>query len=81
LKFSYWGAAAGDDNNIVERGHESSSREGFALFIIDAQAQKYVARRMVPRRMQTERTTHDLSRESRAQHEPQHNQKVEFARE
>ena len=31
LKFSDGGAAAGDDDNIVKRGHESSSREDFAL--------------------------------------------------
>ena len=35
LEFSHWNATAGDDDNIVERGHESSSREGFARFIID----------------------------------------------
>ena len=36
LKFSHRRAAAGNDDNIVKRGHESSSREDFAVFIIDA---------------------------------------------
>ncbi len=44
LKFSDGGAAAGDDDKIVKRGHESSSREDFALLIIDAAAQECVAR-------------------------------------
>ena len=43
LKFSYGSAAAGDDDNIVKRGHESSSREDFAIFIIDARARECVA--------------------------------------
>jgi hypothetical protein len=43
LKFSDGCAAAGDDDNIVKRGHESSSHEDFATFIIDAPTQECVA--------------------------------------
>ena len=43
LKLSYRSATAGDDDYIVKRGHESSSREDFAFLIIDAHAVEWVA--------------------------------------
>jgi hypothetical protein len=43
LKFSDGRAAAGDDDYIVKRGHESSSREDFRVLIIDATHRRCVA--------------------------------------
>ena len=45
LKFSYRSAAAGDDDNIVERGHESSSPRIFRVLHYRCSGAQFASRR------------------------------------
>jgi hypothetical protein len=44
LEFSYRSSASGDDDDIVKRGHKSSSREVSRALIIDARAREMLQR-------------------------------------